>query len=401
MRATILPSRACGTIPAPPSKSHAHRALITAALAPGGSVIRGLDPSQDLLATMDCLRALGARIDYDGDTAFVTGMDLTAVPDGAVLPCRASGSTLRFLIPAALLSDKYISFTGTDTLMSRPLSVYEKLCRDRGLSFLLSDRSLTVRGPLTAGEYTVPGDVSSQFISGLLFALPLLSGDSVIRILSPIESRPYIRMTLAALRDSGVVIHPADGLLSVPGGQRFAAHDTSVEGDWSGAAFFLALNRLGGSVTVTGLRADSLQGDRVCESLFQLLASGSPVVDLSDCPDLGPVCMALAAALRGAVFTGVRRLRLKESDRCAAMIAELAKFGVAAESAEDTLTVRPGSLRRPTEPLDGRNDHRVVMALSVLATVTGAVIDGAEAVDKSMPDFFDRLQNLGIEVELA
>ena len=208
-------------------------------------------------------------------------------------------------------------------------------------------------------------------------------------------------MTLAALRDSGVVIHPADGLLSVPGGQRFAAHDTSVEGDWSGAAFFLALNRLGGSVTVTGLCADSLQGDRVCESLFQLLASGSPVVDLSDCPDLGPVCMALAAALRGAVFTGVRRLRLKESDRCAAMAAELAKFGVAAESAEDTLTVFPGSLRRPTEPLDGHNDHRVVMALSVLATVTGALIDGAEAVDKSMPDFFDRLQNLGIEVELA
>ncbi len=401
MRATILPSRACGTIPAPPSKSWAHRCLIAAGLAAGKSEIRGIAPSRDLLATMACLRALGARVDYDGDTAFVTGMDLTAVPDGVVLPCGASGSTLRFLIPAALLSDKYISFTGTDTLMSRPLSVYQNLCRDQDLSFRLSDRTLTVRGPLTAGDYTVRGDVSSQFISGLLFALPLLSGDSVIRILSPIESRPYIRMTLAALRDSGVVIHPADGLLSVPGGQRFAAHDTSVEGDWSGAAFFLALNRLGGSVTVTGLRADSLQGDRVCESLFQLLASGSPVVDLSDCPDLGPVCMALAAALRGAVFTGVRRLRLKESDRCAAMAAELAKFGVAAESAEDTLTVFPGSLRRPTEPLDGHNDHRVVMALSVLATVTGALIDGAEAVDKSMPDFFDRLQNLGIEVELA
>jgi len=398
MRLMIHPSTAHGSIQAPPSKSLAHRALICAALAGGTGVVRGIAPSEDLLATMDCLRALGADVRYHNGAAEVTGLDLQRVPDGAVLPCRASASTLRFLIPLALLSGKGITFTGERRLLFRPLTVYQDLCTKRALTFALDEQTLSVRGPLSAGDFSVPGNISSQFVSGLLFALPLLAGDSVIRLLPPVESRPYIDMTVAALREYGVNVSFSGQEILVPGNQRYFARDTAIEGDWSNGAFFLALNALGGQVEVSGLTADSTQGDRVCLSLFEDLRSGTPAVDLSDCPDLGPVCMVLAAALHGGTFTGIRRLRLKESDRCAAMARELAKFGVLATASENTMTIPASPLRRPVGPLESHGDHRIAMALSILATRTGGVIEGAEAVNKSMPDFFDRLRDLGIEV---
>lgn len=398
MQVTIYPSRARGTMAAPPSKSYAHRALICAALSPGKSQISGVAPSQDLLATMDCLRALGAQVEYDGQTAIVTGENIKNVPDHIVLPCRASGSTLRFLIPLALLSGKEISFTGEYSLMVRPFSVYQNICLERGLVFCLEKNTLTVQGPLLSGEFTIPGNISSQFISGLLFALPLLAGDSTIRIIPPVESESYIRMTLAVLSHFGVEAVLDNHTIHVKGGQKYLSRDMTVEGDWSNAAFFLALNVLGGQVDVTGLNPDSLQGDKVCLQHFAALKGGMPTIDLSHCPDLGPVAMALAAALHGAEFTGIRRLRMKESDRCAAMASELAKFGVRAEISENKMAIFHSEIKPPTEPLWGHNDHRIVMALAVLATVTGATIGGAEAVDKSLPDFFARLKQLGIEV---
>jgi len=398
MQVTIYPSRARGTMAAPPSKSYAHRGLICAALSSGKSQISGVAPSQDLLATMDCLRALGAQVEYDGQTAIVTGENIKNVPDHIVLPCRASGSTLRFLIPLALLSGKEISFTGEDSLMVRPFSVYQNICLERGLVFCLEKNTLTVQGPLLSGDFTVPGNISSQFISGLLFALPLLAGDSTIRIIPPVESESYIRMTLAVLSHFGVEAVLDNHTIHVRGGQKYLSRDMTVEGDWSNAAFFLALNVLDGQVDVAGLNPESLQGDKVCLRHFAALKGGMPTIDLSDCPDLGPVAMALAAALHGADFTGIRRLRMKESDRCAAMASELAKFGVRAEISENTMTIFPSKIKPPTEPLWGHNDHRIVMALAVLATVTGATIGGAEAVDKSLPDFFARLKQLGIEV---
>jgi 3-phosphoshikimate 1-carboxyvinyltransferase len=385
---------------APPSKSAAHRLLICAALSGGVSTVRGIAPSQDMLATMDCLRALGARIDCDDEMAVVTGAHLPGTLSGAVLPCRESGSSLRFLIPLALLHDRHFTFTGSRRLFARPLSVYEGLCRAQGLLWQLGSDSLTVCGPLTTGTFTIPGDISSQFISGLLFVLPLLDSDSVIRLLPPVESRPYIDMTLQALSLFGVTAGFEDEVtIRIPGSQQYMPRDVAVEGDWSNAAFFDALNTLGGDVQLSGLQADSLQGDRVYPRYFAALRDGSPTLDLSDCPDLGPVCMALAAALHGAVFTGTQRLQLKESDRVAAMAEELAKFGVRACLGADTVTIPPSSLQVPTQPLLGHNDHRIVMALAVLSTRTGGVIRGAEAVAKSLPDFFPRLQHLGIEVE--
>lgn len=398
MTVEILPSRARGTVTAPPSKSMAHRALIAAALSDGVSTVQNVAPSEDLLATMDCLRALGAQIECNSNTAVVSGICLHDIPAGAVLPCRASGSTLRFLIPLALVSGKEITFTGSSRLFSRPLGVYEEICREQGLRFERNESSLTVQGILSPGKYTVPGDVSSQFITGLCFALSLLDGSSHLEVLPPVESRSYIGMTCQVLNEFGVSIERQNHELLIPGGQHYAACDYIVEGDWSNAAPLDALNLLQGTVDVTGLCGSSCQGDRIYPILFNALRCGSPTLDLSDCPDLGPICFALAAALHGATFTGVRRLRYKESDRIAAMWEELNKFGAEVTVDDDRVCIAPSVLHSPGVPLSGHNDHRVVMALAILAARTGGVISGAEAVGKSFPSFFDVLDNLGIQV---
>jgi len=394
--AIFLPSRPTGTIAAPPSKSMAHRLLICAGLANGESAVRGVAPADDLLATMDCLRALGARCERDGSVVTVRGADVFSVSADTILPCGESGSTLRFLIPLCLLGDKEITLQGSAGLLRRPLSVYEALCRERGLFFARGANTLRLRGPLKSGDYTIPGDVSSQFVSGLLFALPLLPGDSTLRLLPPVESRPYIDMTLSAMRDFGVAAAWQDALtLSVPGCQRYQPRDAAVEGDWSNAACFLAMG-----VPVKGLDPNSLQGDRHCVSFFERLRNAPAEIDLSDCPDLGTILFAYAAAHCGGRFTGTRRLRDKESDRITAMAAELAKFGVSLSAGENAVTVGAG-LHPPKAALDGHNDHRVVMALAALCVKTGGTIVGAEAVAKSFPDFFERLQALGVEAALC
>ncbi len=401
MRAIIPKSLARGTVSAPPSKSMAHRLLICAALSGGNVRVENAAANQDILATLDCLSALGAQCEWENDTVHIRGVDpLCAAPEKP-LPCRESGSTLRFFIPIALLSGREARFTGSEKLLSRPLQVYETLCREKGLRFAKDEESVTVQGPLVPGEYVLPGDVSSQFVSGLLFALPLLAGDSVLRILPPVESRSYILLTVSALRDFGVnVCWQDENTLLIPGNQRYQARDARVEGDYSGAAFLEAFNCLGGSVSVTGLREDSLQGDRVYRSFFPRLVSGAPTLDLADCPDLAPVLFALAAALHGGIFTGTKRLRIKESDRAETMAEELRKFGAEALVEEDSVQIIPKSFHAPAAPLSGHNDHRVVMALALLLTRTGGEIAGAEAVNKSFPDFFQKLKSLGIEVAL-
>ena len=385
---------------APPSKSAAHRLLICAGLAPERSVIHGVAASQDMLATMDCLRALGAEIDYTDGNVTIHGIDPAKAPD-CTLPCRECGSTMRFFVPIALLSGSNISLTGSDTLLKRPMTVYEEICKAQGLSYTIDESAISLSGVLTPGKYTVAGNISSQFISGLCFALPLLNGDSEIEILPPVESKPYIDMTLEALHAFGLRIGwSSSTTISIPGNQYYTGRDIAVEGDYSNAAFFEALSTLGGEVFMLGLRPDSLQGDKVYRQHFKALAAGNAEIDLSDCPDLGPVCMAVAAAKHGAHFTGTRRLRIKESDRCASMAEELAKFGIRCEVNEDDMTVFPGQLKAPTEILSGHNDHRIVMALTVLSTLTGGTIEGAQAVNKSLPDFFERLTKLGIRTEV-
>lgn len=398
MTVTIRPSAPAGVAAAPPSKSMAHRALICAGLSrSGGSAVHGVAPSQDVLATLDCLAALGAEFSYENETAaFSRGAEVFAPPAHAVLPCRECGSTLRFFIPLALLSSRELRMTGSETLRNRPLGVYQEICAAQSLRMKKRAEGLRLQGPLSPGEYRIPGDISSQFVSGLLFALPLLDSDSVLRLLPPVESRPYIDMTRAALRAFGVEADWTDGTsISIRGGQTYRPREITVEGDWSNAAFFLALG-----VPVTGLEPDSLQGDKVCVAYFRALDQGKAELDISDCPDLGPVLFAYAAARHGGRFSGTRRLRLKESDRAAAMREELKKFGVSVEIGENTVTVGCG-MRPPSETLDGHNDHRIVMALSVLCTRTGGTIRGAEAVNKSFPDFFRRLRALNVDISSA
>ena len=380
MIAHIRPSRAAGHISAPPSKSMAHRLLIAAHLAGEGSLVEGYERSEDIAATLDCLAALST---------------------GATLRCRESGSTLRFFIPLALLGTEPLRFEGSERLMSRPLGVYEELCRSQGLRFDKDGCALTVCGPLGPGRFELPGDVSSQFVTGLLFALPLLEGDSVIALRPPVESRSYIELTLSALRSFGVTAAWEDDCtLRVPGSQRYQPRCVRVEGDWSNAAFLMAFELLGGSVQVDGLREDSLQGDRVCREHLAALGRGFAEISLADCPDLGPVLFAMAAACHGARFTDTRRLRIKESDRAEAMAAELRKFGARVSVGENEVYIAPAALHAPAEALCSHNDHRIVMSLALLLTRCGGSILQAEAVRKSYPGFFDDIQKLGIEVEI-
>lgn len=395
MTVTILPSKPRGSVAAPPSKSMAHRLLICAGQAIGTQTVHGVAPSEDILATVDCLRALGVTCDLRGGDAVLTGYTLHCGEKGAVLPCRESGSTLRFFLPLCLFGPP-VTLTGSARLLARPLDVYADICEKQGIRFEKGERAVTVRGTLSPGEFRLPGDVSSQFVSGLLFALPRLDGDSVIRLRPPVESRSYIDMTMAALRLYGVETRWLDReTIAVPGRQVCAFRpEVTVEGDWSNAAFFLALG-----AEVTGLDPDSLQGDRVCAAYFDALRQGPITLDIADCPDLGPVLMAFAAMHRGGTFTGTRRLRIKESDRGWAMYEELQKFGVPVSVGENEISVGCG-LRAPSEPLSGHNDHRIVMALAVLCARVGGTIEGAEAVSKSFPDFFERLKDLGIEMEI-
>lgn len=396
MQVRIEPGCAHGTVAAPPSKSMAHRLLLCAALAEGESIVHGVSESEDMRATLDCIRALGAAWTKAGDTVTVQGgIRRTGLP----FPCRESGSTLRFFIPASLLPGGTAVFTGTERLMERGIGVYETVFSGKGIQMQKGAARLMLHGSLPAGTYTLPGNVSSQFISGLLFALPLLPGDSTLHVLPPVESRPYLELTRAAQRQFGIAVEErTQNCFSIAGGRRYRAAEVSVEGDWSNAAALLALNALGGDVQVTGLAPDSLQGDRVCLADLRALESPGAVLELSSCPDLAPVLFAVAAAKHGARFTGTRRLRIKESDRAQAMAQELKKFKIAVEVEENAVIVFPGTLTAPEEPLDGHNDHRIVMALALLCSRTGGVLSGAEAVAKSFPAFFDTLRQLGLEI---
>lgn len=397
MTLTFSPGTAAGTVEAPPSKSMAHRLLIGAALAPGESRLTGIEPGEDVSATVDCLRALGADIGTYNGTVFVNGSRTLQSPPLSPLDCRESGSTLRFLVPLALSTGRNTLFTGSEALLSRPLSVFRDLCRERGCLFSQDTRSLAVKGPLRPGEFRLPGHISSQFATGMLFALPLLNGSSTLRLLPPVASAPYLDLTLRTLRDFGIAIErPEPNTFFVRGNQHYTPLAAAVEGDHSNAAFLAALNLFGGRVAVTGTDPDSLQGDKIYQQHFDSLCKGTPAIHLGDCPDLAPLLFAVAAAKYGGVFTGTARLRFKESDRGRVMAEELRKFGAAVTVGEDSVVIFPQSFHAPDQPLNAHNDHRVAMALAVLCSVTGGTLEGAEAVNKSFPSFFDKLGALGI-----
>ncbi len=400
MNAKFKPCTLKGTVSAPPSKSMAHRYLIGAALSGETCHISGVDYSEDILASIDCLQALGAKIATNGDTVSVN-------PDGfmsaqnPVLPCRESGSTLRFFIPLALCLGKQVTLQGSRRLFERPLDVYEKICQEKGFTFKKDASSVTLCGKLTSGQYEVRGDISSQFITGLIFALLYLGEDSEITIIPPFESRSYINLTISALKAFGADVTFSDTYTITIKKSKLHTYSGKIEGDYSNAAFLDAFNHIGSLIEIQNLNAESLQGDKVYGEYFEKIASGTPTLDLSDCPDLGPVLIALAALKNGAVFTGTDRLKAKESDRGMAMHDELKKLGGGLVFGDNMITVPKQELSYKGNILDGHNDHRIVMAMSVILSKTGGEISGIEAVRKSYPGFFEEIRALGAEVELA
>ena len=411
-----------GRIAAPPSKSMAHRAVLCAALAKGTSHLHHLAFSKDISATLGAAGRLCARVTTGENDAVVEGLG-RFLPVDAPVDCCESGSTLRFLIPLASLTGQEVTFTGRGRLMERPQSVYKTLYQQQGLRFEQGADRLTVEGALTPGEYELAGNVSSQFISGLLFALPLLDGDSTLHLIPPVESRSYIDMTRAVQAAFGVTSRWLDETtLALPGRQHYRSCDHAVEGDYSQAAFPAVLGAVCGGVTVTGLSPDTLQGDAVILDILhrcgaQFTCEGDTVtfakaplhgvdIDLADCPDLGPVLMVLGLLCEGTtVIRNAERLRLKESDRIAAMEAELRACGGVLESEGGTITVHGCAehLHAPEGILHGHNDHRVVMSLAVLSAAAGLplTVDDAEAIQKSWPNFFAAIRPLGVEVEYA
>ena len=399
MKAIFKPSRLCGYIDAPPSKSMAHRYLIGAALSGEKCTLTGVSYSEDILATIDCLEALGAKITAEGDRVSVDPQSFMK-RENPTLNCRESGSTLRFFIPLALCMGKRVTLSGSDRLFERPLDVYEDICRENGFTFDKEKNSLTVCGSLKSGNYRVRGDISSQFITGLVFALVYLNKDASVEIIPPFESRSYIDLTISALRSFGAELSFANEYKIEIKKSKMHAFSGKIEGDYSNAAFLDAFNHVGSDVEIGNLKTDSLQGDKVYAKYFDKISKGTPTLDISDCPDLGPVLFALASLKKGATFMGTDRLKAKESDRGEAMHEELKKLGGGLVFGDNTITALGAELKYNGKELDSHNDHRIVMALSVILSKTGGTINGAEAVRKSYPSFFEDIKKLGAEVEL-
>ena len=400
MIVTITPTLLSGDVTPPPSKSQAHRLLIAAALSQGESIISNVAYSQDILATLDCLEGLGAQITREED--FVRLEGICPGKTGDVLPrlnCRESGSTLRFMIPVALAVAGGGVFSGSGRLMERPQGPYQVLFAEKGISFSQTGGEISVSGTLTPGTYALPGDVSSQFVTGLLYALPLLDGDSRIVLTSPLESRNYVDMTLLALEAFGVQVQEEENGYFIPGGQTFRPAHHTVEADYSQAGFYFAAKGLGNQIEICGLNPRSAQGDRRIEPFYaQLRAPGRVELDVSQCPDLVPALAAHAALRTGeeTAIVNAARLRIKESDRLAAVTAELNALGAHVEEFEDHLIIHGVSALRGGEG-DAHNDHRIAMMLAVAATrADGPVrITGAESVNKSYPNFWEHYRQLG------
>ncbi len=404
MDVKIIPQKLKGTVEIPSSKSASHRMLICAGLSNGVSSIKGITMSKDIDATINALVAMGAEI--NADTEQITVKGITAPQKECTIDCCESGSTLRFIIPIAAALGISAAFLGKGKLPERPITPYLREFKSKGIKFDYNNTMpFSISGKLCAGEYILEGDISSQFITGLLFALPLCEEDSIIKLSSVLQSKPYADMTVDCLKKFGIMIKEIDNAYLIKGNQKYKAFSAKVEGDYSQAAFFYVANALGSNIKITNLFPDSVQGDKKILEIIENMRYTSNTdgclknfsVDVGDIPDLVPILAVLGCFGDGvSEITNASRLRIKESDRLTAIAAALNNIGGNVKVFEDKLIIKPvkelnGGI------VDSFNDHRIVMAMAIASIKCTApiVIRNADAVEKSYPSFFDDFNILG------
>ena len=390
MDITITPKKLQGSIRAIPSKSQMHRILICAAFADCPTEIQCNMTSMDMIATMNCLRALGAMI-QPNSTGW-TICPVTKAPESAFLPCGESGSTLRFMLPVVGALGVDTTFQLEGRLPHRPLSpLWEEMERMGCRLSRPTPNSIRCSGRLRSGNYTIDGSVSSQFITGLLLAMALMDGNSKLTVTGKLESEPYIDITRQVLSDYGV---KCDNNIVTGAVRLHSPGYICVEGDWSNAAFFLAAGKFGCPISVTGLNYDSCQGDKAIIHALNALKTNC-VIDAANIPDLVPILAIVAGACQGATFTNISRLRLKESDRVASVVAMLEALGGHVTSSDNTLSVFPSAYHGCE--VHSHSDHRIAMAAAIAAIVASGPVSiiGAECVSKSYPTFWEDYCKLG------
>lgn len=403
----ITPSLLKGEVTVPPSKSVAHRMLIAASLADGISTISNISGSADILATIGCMRAFGADIELNGDIAVING--IRSVPASAAADCRESGSTLRFLIPVACALGINTEFFGQGKLPQRPITPFVEEFPKHGVKFDFSKAEsgaslpCSVSGKLTTGHFEIDGGISSQFITGLMFALPLLDGDSEIILRSRLESKPYIDITMGVLRDFGCEVTERENGYFIKGNSWLKPFSGRVEGDYSQSAFFYVANALGSDIQINGLSESSFQGDkRIMEICREFSKEHAPFeIDCSDIPDLVPILSVLGCFCKGTSrIYNAARLRIKECDRLAAMEDSLNRIGGRITSTKDSLIIEGVDEFKGGEVIC-YNDHRIAMSMAIAATrcTSPLILHGAECVKKSYPNFFNIYQTIGGKAE--
>ena len=409
----VKKSKINGTLSMPPSKSAAHRAIICAALCDGKSKISPVDMSNDIRATIECMKALGADIELEGNSLTVDGRNIFKNKN-LTLDCGESGSTLRFLVPICSTGGASVEFIGHGKLPERPIGIYLDCLPDKGVCCeTKGGLPLKISGKLKSGIYEIAGNVSSQFITGLLLALPMLEGDSEIILTTELQSTGYVDMTTDIMEKFGVETRRTENGWKIKGDQRYKARNFKVEGDWSQAAFFMTAAAIGGKVTIDNLNIESYQGDKECIEIYKkfgvnISESGGNIIveknklkgieiNAENIPDMVPALSVVGALSKGiTVIKGAERLRIKECDRLSAMADGLSRMGADIQETKDGFIIHGVNCLKGAE-VDGYNDHRIVMALS--AAAVGAegevIISDMESINKSYPKFFEDYRKVG------
>lgn len=417
-KVVLKPTKVNGDIMVPPSKSFAHRAIICAALSEGKSKIGNIDYSVDINSTIDLMRAMGAEIETKEDNVIVNGFDKVNLTE-EVLNCNESGSTIRFLIPVAITQPNKVTFTGKGKLITRPQTVYYNIFDKQGIKYETTDGHLplTIDGVLKSGKFEIPGDISSQFISGLLFSLPKLEGNSEININGVFESKSYVDLTLDMLKRFGIEIEVSENQFKVKGNQTYKNNNYNVEGDFSQAAFWIVAGLIGEKVVLKGMNKDSLQGDKAVLDIVERMGgkldikddeivvypskTKGTVIDVSQCPDIGPILAVLGSLSEGETrIINAARLRIKECDRITATVSELSKLGADIREEGDSIIIQGKPMLKGTVT-DSWNDHRIAMSMAVASIrCEGEVtVNNSTCVKKSYPGFWKDFAKMGGNVD--